>query len=167
MKVRLIFLALFLACAGLFGFGLYLQHVQHLEPCPLCIFQRMAFIATGVVALAGAIHNPGRTGKMAYAVTLSLCAAIGAAIAGRHVWLQNSPPSQAVACGPDLEYMLEAFPLTKALPLVFKGSGDCGKIIWSWLGLSIPQWALLWFIVFVLAGLAVIFHTLRPKQAKI
>ncbi|HVS26204.1 MAG TPA: disulfide bond formation protein B [Burkholderiales bacterium] len=164
MKVRLIFLAVFLACLGLLAFGLYLQHVEHLEPCPLCILQRLAFIAAGLTALVAAIHNPHGIGKAVYAVTLSLCAGLGAGVAGRHVWLQSFPPAKSVACGPDLEYLLDAFPLSKALPMIFKGSGDCGKIAWSFLGLSIPGWALLWFILFVLAGLAVLFRGLRPEQ---
>ncbi len=165
MKARLIFIAVFLACTGLLAFGLYLQHVEHLDPCPLCIFQRIAFIATGFVALVAALHNPDRIGKALYAVALVLGAGLGAAVAGRHVWLQHVPPAKSLACGPDLDYMLEAFPLTRALPMVFKGSGDCGKIVWSFLGLSIPGWALLWFILFTIAGVAVLAHSLRSKRA--
>lgn len=164
MKVRLIFLSVFLACLGLLAFGLYLQHVEHLEPCPLCILQRLAFVATGLTVLVAATHNPQGIGKAVYAVALTLFAGLGAGIAGRHVWLQNFPPAKSVTCGPDLEYMLDAFPLSKVLPMIFKGSGDCSKIAWSFLGLSIPGWALLWFILFVLVGLAVFFRTLRREK---
>ena len=164
MKVRLIFLSVFLACLGLLAFGLYLQHVEHLEPCPLCILQRLGFVATSVTALVAAIHNPQGIGKAVYAAALTLFAGLGAGVAGWHVWLQNFPPAKSVTCGPDLEYMLDAFPLSKVLPMIFKGSGDCGKIAWSFLGLSIPGWALLWFILFMLAGLAVIFRGLRREK---
>ena len=109
-RPRLIYLFIFLACAGLMGFGLYLQHVEHLEPCPLCILQRYAFVATGVIALIAAVHNPPRAGQWFYALLLFVTAGAGAVIAGRQSWLQHNPP-QSVDCGPDLAYMLNSFPL--------------------------------------------------------
>jgi disulfide bond formation protein DsbB len=149
---RLIFLAIFVACAGLMGYGLYLQHVQNLEPCPLCILQRYAFIAVGIVALIAAAHGPGRAGRAAYGALIALASAVGAAVAGRQTWLQHNPP-KALDCGPDLAYMLESFPLSQVLPKIFKGEGDCAKVVWKFLGLSIPEWALVWFALFALAGL--------------
>ena len=91
MQARLVFLLIFLACAGLLGFGLYLQHVQNLEPCPLCIFQRYAFVVTGVIALLAAIHGPQRTGRVIYGALIILATGIGAVIAGRQTWLQQPP----------------------------------------------------------------------------
>lgn len=166
MNNRLVCSAVFVVCAGLLGFGLYLQHVVHLDPCPLCILQRIAFIATGLVALVAAAHNPGKIGQAFYAMTLIIFSAIGAGIAGWHVWLQHAPRDKVVECGPGLDYMLDAFPLLKALPMIFKGSGDCGNIVWSFLGLSIPGWSLVWFILITLAGLALFIQALRlPKHA--
>lgn len=147
VSTRLVFLAIFLACAGLMGFGLYLQHVQGLEPCPLCVFQRYAFVVTGAIALVAAVHGPGAMGRAIYGVLVVLAAGTGAAIAGRQIWLQNNPPT-AFDCGPDLSYMLDAFPLSEVLPKVFQGEGDCSKVVWQFLGLSIPEWALLWFLLF-------------------
>ncbi len=164
MKTRLIYTAIFSACAGLLGFGLYLQHVEHLDPCPLCILQRIAFIAIGLTALVAAIHNPQKIGNTIYAISLTIFAGIGAGIAGWHVWLQHMPRGKAVECGPGLDYMLDAFPLSKALPMIFKGSGDCGNIVWSFLGLSIPGWALVWFILFTLTGLALLAQALRQGK---
>ena len=149
---RWVFTAIFLACAGLMGYGLYLQHVQNLEPCPLCILQRYAFIVVGVVALVAAVHGPGRMGQAIYGLLVALAAGAGAGIAGRQTWLQHNPPN-VLDCGPDLAYMLDAFPLSQVLPKIFKGEGDCAKVTWSFLGLSIAEWALLWFALFVLAGL--------------
>ena len=164
MKIRLVYPAIFVACAGLLGFGLYLQHVGHLDPCPLCILQRIAFIATGLTALAAAFHSPQKIGNAIYAIALTIFAGIGAGIAGRHVWLQHTPRGKVVECGPGLDYMLDAFPLSKVLPMIFKGSGDCGSIVWSLLGLSIPGWALVWFILIALAGLTLLIHTLRQRK---
>jgi disulfide bond formation protein DsbB len=147
-----VFLAIFLACAGLLGYGLYLQHVQNQEPCPLCILQRYAFMAIGVVALIAAVHGPGRVGQALYGALIALAAGAGAGVAGRQTWLQHNPPSM-LDCGPDLAYMLESFPLSQVLPKVFRGEGDCAKVSWTFLGLSIAEWALVWFVLFVLAGL--------------
>jgi disulfide bond formation protein DsbB len=149
---RLIYLLTFLACAGLVGFALYLQHAQNLEPCPLCILQRYAFIALGIVALIAFLHNPGRAASRLYGALSLLFALTGAGIAGRHVWLQHLPAGQGGDCGPGLDYMLDAFPLTSALPMIFKGSGDCAEIAWRFLGLSIPEWALIWFVIFAFAA---------------
>lgn len=148
---RSVFSLIFLACVGLMGFGLILQHVMKLEPCPLCILQRYAFIATGVVALIAALHDPKRWGRFVYAILALLCAGAGAGVAGRQVWLQHNPQI-ATECGPGLDYMLESFPLTQLLPKLFKGEGDCGKVLWEFLGLSIPEWALLWFVILILGA---------------
>ena len=152
ISTRWAFLLIFLACTGLMGYGYYLQHWQNLEPCPLCILQRYAFIVVGVVALVAAVHGPGRLGQAIYGLLVALAAGAGAGIAARQTWLQHNPPN-VLDCGPDLAYMLGSFPLTQALPKIFKGEGDCAKVSWTFLGLSIAEWALVWFVLFVLAGL--------------
>lgn len=136
----------FLACAGLMAYALYAQHGLGLEPCPLCIFQRVAVIATGLVLLVAALHGPVAGGRWAYALLASLAAAIGAGVAGRHVWLQSLPADQVPACGPGLDYMMEAFPLAQTLRMVFSGSGECADVDWTFLGLSMPAWTLLCFL---------------------
>jgi protein dithiol:quinone oxidoreductase len=133
--------------AALLGFGLYLQHVEGLDPCPLCVFQRVAFIALGLVFVIAALHGPGRTGAVVYAVFGGLFAATGAGIAARHVWLQNLPADQVPACGPGLSYMLEQYAVTRMLEKVLSGSGECAEAGWRFLGLTIPGWSLLWFVV--------------------
>ncbi len=149
---RPLFLAGSAACGALMAIALYFQHVMYLDPCPLCILQRIAVIGLGVIFLIGALHNPGRIGRRVYATLALLTAGAGGAIAGRHVWLENLPEDQIPACGPGLEYMLESFPFTEALALILRGSGECAEVLWSFLGLSIPGWTLLAFIGF--AGLA-------------
>lgn len=134
------------SCAALLGYGLYVQYVDFLDPCPLCIFQRIAFMWIGAVALVAFLHNPGPTGRWTYATLISLGGIVGTGIAGRHVWLQNLPPDQVPECGQGLNYMLETMPFTDALSQVLRGSGECATIDWTFLGLSMPNWSLIWYI---------------------
>jgi disulfide bond formation protein DsbB len=160
---RTMFLAVVVCCLGLLGVGLYLQHGLNLEPCPLCILQRVAFVAVGITAMLAFLHNPGVMGRMLYGLLMVLFSLAGAAVAGRNLWLQSLPPDKVPECGPGLDYMLETFPLSKALPMVFQGSGECAKVEWTMLGMSIPAWALGWFGVFFLAGLATLLLRERVK----
>jgi disulfide bond formation protein DsbB len=165
LRPRVIFLAIFLACVGLMGFGLYLQHVEKLEPCPLCIFQRYAFVVTGAIALIAAIHGPRKIGTWIYSMLVVLSSGTGAVIAGRQSWLQRNPPN-ILECGPDLAYMLDSLPLAQVLPKVFKGEGDCAKVSWKFLGLSIPEWALGWFVLFIIAAvLAIVLATRGSRRS--
>jgi len=122
---RLIFLLIFIACTGLLGFGLYLEHVQGLEPCPLCVLQRIAYVVIAIVALAGAIHGTENLMKYIYAGLIIVASLAGAGIAGRQVWLQHLPPDQVPECGPGYEYLMDVFPLDEALGMIFTGSGEC------------------------------------------
>jgi disulfide bond formation protein DsbB len=154
-RQRPVFIIGFLACASLIAAALYLQHVLGLEPCPLCILQRVAVIALGVVFAIAAIHNPGPIGRRLYALLSFVIAAAGAGVAGRHVWLQHLPADQVPACGPGLSYMLDNFPFMHALDLILRGSGECAEVTWRLLGLSIPEWTLGAFVVFMIAAIAV------------
>ena len=145
---RLSFALGFIACAGLLGFAYYLQYYEYEDPCPLCILQRIAFMALAAIFLVAALHGPGRTGTIVYGGMLLLAAGIGAAIATRHVWLQNLPKDRIPECGPGLEYMLRKLPLTQALEKIFVGSGECAEVGWKFLGLSIAGWSLAWFVLF-------------------
>ncbi|HVF63909.1 MAG TPA: disulfide bond formation protein B, partial [Casimicrobiaceae bacterium] len=140
-----------LVVAALLAYAYYAQFVLELEPCPLCIFQRIAMIALFVVALAAAIHAPRGSGRRVYGALASLAALAGVAIAGRHVWLQHLPPDQVPACGPGLDYLLDTFPLSQTLRKVFTGSGECAEIDWRFAGLSMPEWTLIAFVL-LLAG---------------
>ncbi|NTV11860.1 MAG: disulfide bond formation protein B [Zoogloea sp.] len=149
---RLVFVVLFAVAAGLLSFGLYLQHVMGVEPCPLCILQRYAFVACGLVALLAALHNPGPLGVRIYGGLMALMALTGGGIAARQSWIQRFPP-QVSECGPDLGFMLDSFPLSDALPMIFHGAGDCSTIDWTFLGGSIANWSLLSFSAYAVIGL--------------
>ena len=149
---RLVYLAIFLVCTGLIGFALYLQHSLGLEPCPMCILQRYAFIAVGMIALAAAIQNPALLGRRIYSALLCVMAATGGGVAIRHVYLEHYPP-KIFDCGADVGFMLESFPLTQVLPMIFRGTGDCTKVPWRFLGLSIAEWSLICFALLIVAAI--------------
>lgn len=144
----------FIGCASLLGIGAYLQFIEHLEPCPLCISQRLAILLVGLIFLAAALHNPGEQGIQKYAVAGALAALLGGGISLRHVWIQHLPPDQVPECGPGLAYVFENFPLTATIKLMLTGSGDCAEVTWRLLGLSIPAWTLVAFLM--LAALSVL-----------
>lgn len=140
-----------IACAALIGFAIFTQLRGGLIPCPLCIFQRIAFAALGIVFLIGGLHAPRSAGGCrAYGLLALVAAAIGIAIAGRHVWIQHLPSDQVPSCGPGLDYMREMMPLTSVIRKVLTGSGECARVDWTLLGLSMPEWSLLWFVVLAL-----------------
>ena len=153
------FAAGFVSCVGLMAYALYAQHGLGLEPCPLCIFQRVAVIALGLVFLAGWLAGP-RPGpwRIGFGVLGLVAAGVGAGVAGRHVWLQTLPSDEVPACSMmSLDYMREAFGIGEVVRRVFTGSGECAEIDWSFLGLSMPAWTLAAFVLLgawaVLAGL--------------
>ena len=162
---RTLFAGGFALCVALMAAALWLQHVQGLEPCPLCVLQRGAVIAVGIVMLAGALHDPAAPGRRVYGALTVVGAAAGGAVAGRHVWLQSLPPGEAPECGPGLEYMLGTFPLTDVIEMVLRGSGECAEVQWTFLSLSIPQWTLLMFAAFAAFGLWLCFT--RPPERTI
>jgi disulfide bond formation protein DsbB len=147
--IRLTFAFVFVACVGLLAMALYLQEEMGLEPCPMCILQRYAFVAIGLVALVGALHGPAGAGLKVYAVLVALLAIAGGSVAVRQSWLQHHPPPVS-SCGTDLEFLVNNFPISQALPKIFAGSGDCAAVHWRLLGMSIAEWALVWFVIFLL-----------------
>ena len=159
---RLLNLAGFAACAGMMGFALYAQHVLLLDPCPLCIIQRIATISLGVVFLIAALHNPGKIGSRIYGILVTLAAGFGVGVAGWHVRLQNMPQDDIPSCGPGFEYIVDNFPLSDALGMIFQGSGECAEVVWRLLGLSMPTW-----VIIGLGGLGIagIWNNFRAASA--
>ncbi len=141
------------ACALLLSYGYFLQYARGLEPCPLCMVQRAFYYLVGGTMVLAAIHGPGRIGIWIYSGFAALFAAGGIATAGRQVWLQHLPADQVPACGPDLGFMLDNYPLTRTIAKLFAGSGECAKVDWSFLGLSIAEWSLAWFVAFFAGAL--------------
>jgi disulfide bond formation protein DsbB len=143
----------FLACAALLAYAYYAQFVMHLEPCPLCIFQRLGVFAVGVAFALAALHDPAGLGRRVYAALLGLAALATAGVAARHLYIQSLPPGSVPACGASLDFMLKVFPLTDVLVKVLTGSGECAKITWRFLGLSMPGWVLIAALVLGAWGL--------------
>lgn len=150
---RMMNLAGLLACMGLMAYALYAQYQLLLSPCPLCIFQRLSVIALGLIFLLAFVHNPWRQGmSRLYALLILIAGGTGAFVAGRHVWLQNLPAEKVPACGPGLDFMLEAFPVLEVLDMVLTGSGECASVDWSLLGLTMPAWVLIAVTILTVAG---------------
>ena len=144
---------------AMLAFGLYLQHGVGLEPCPMCIVQRYALVLVTVVAGITAFSH--RQGLLtAGAGLMALLSSLGAFVAARQSFLQWYPPQEA-SCGRDLYGMIETFPLKRAIPMIFKGSGDCSKIDWTFLGLSIANWSFVCFVGIALVGLLLVFRPLK------
>lgn len=140
------------ACGSMIGFALFAQHVMGLEPCPLCILQRVGALGLGLVFLLAAMHRAGPTGARIWGIVILMTAGLAGSVSARHVWLQNLPADQVPACGPGLDYMLEVFGFTEALSMVFAGSGECAEVVWRLFGLSMPSWVLICFVTLGLAG---------------
>ncbi|HUX72874.1 MAG TPA: disulfide bond formation protein B [Steroidobacteraceae bacterium] len=133
----------FLVCVGLLCYAYFAQYVLHLDPCPLCIFQRVGIFATGAVFLAAAAHAPRRGGRRVYAALLALTALATSGVAVRQLYIQSLPPDAAPTCGASLRFMLQVLPLKDVLVKVLAGSGECAKIDWRFLGLAMPAWVLI------------------------
>lgn len=152
----------FALCAALLAYALYVQFGMLMMPCPLCILQRIAFAGMGIAFLIGGLHSPGgRLGRGIYGFLVLVPAAAGAGVAGRHVWLQSLPPGDVPLCSSmGLEYMVEAMGPMNALAKALTGSGECAKVDWSFLGVSMPAWTLVWFIGL---GLGALWAGLRKR----
>lgn len=146
----------FLVCAALMAFALYLQFGLDLDPCPLCVLQRIAISAMGLTFLIAAIHNPQRPGARIYAFVQLILGGTGTALALRQLWLQSLPKDQVPVCGMSLGYMLDTLPLTETVRKVLEGSGECAEKGWVFLHLSIAGWTLVFFVAMVVATFALI-----------
>lgn len=148
-------------CVFMMAVALYMEHAMHLEPCPLCIFQRVAAIAVGAIAFSAALHNPGKTGVRAYGGLMIIAAAAGGALSARQLYLQSLPADQVPACGPGLDYLLDVFPMTEVIQMVLTGDGSCAEVVWSLFGISIPGWTLIGFVGLLILG---VIQVVRPAR---
>jgi protein dithiol:quinone oxidoreductase len=152
----------FLACAALLAYAYYAQYVMHLDPCPLCIFQRIGVFALGLFFLIATVHDPIAWGRKVYAALLFLAAAVTIGIAARHLYIQNLPPDAVPACGASLDFMLKIFSVSEVLVKVLTGSGECAKVTWRFLGLAMPAWVLISAVVLGVWGLYVNLRRQKP-----
>lgn len=149
---RITFLLVFLAVVFLLGAAFYLEYVRGLEPCPLCITQRVMLLGVGLVSLIAFLHNPATIGRRIYGLLVSVFALGGLYFSGRQLWLQSLPEDQVPACGPGISYMLDSFPVSDVIKTLLTGDGNCAEVQWTMLGLSIPGWAAVGFAGLIVFG---------------
>lgn len=155
-RPRAIYTIIFLSCVALLGFALYLEHIIGLEPCPLCVFQRIAYMLIAMITLLCVIHNPKNLFAAIYPALIFIVSICGLAIAIRQTWLQHLPADKVPTCGPDLGYMIDAFPVLDMLRMVLSGSGECAEVQWEFLGLSIPEYSVIYFLLLSISSLLMI-----------
>jgi disulfide bond formation protein DsbB len=153
------------ACVGLLVYGLYLQHGVGLEPCPMCIVQRYCLLGVGLAAAFGAALTGLWARTLGSGLGLAL-AGLGAFTAARQSWLQWYPP-QTASCGRDFYGMIESFPLQRAIPMIFRGSGDCSAVDWTFLGGTIANWSFLWFLAFGVVFTLLLVQALRGRAKRL
>ncbi len=150
LGTRYAFAAMAVACAALLAVGYHLQFVDGLEPCPMCILQRVCYMAVVALGAVAALHGPGRLGQRVYSALLALPVLIGLGVAARQTWLQHLPEDQVPECGPGLSFMLEMYAPFEVLKRALRGTGDCAKVDWTFLGLSIAEWSVICFAVLLI-----------------
>ncbi len=151
-------------CASLMATALFFQYSMGLEPCPLCVLQRIAVISMACILLLAAIHNPKNTSfKVVYCLLAAVAALWGAFIAGRHVWLQNLPKDEVPDCGPGYDYIMDVFSVFDGLKMILSGSGECADIDWLFLGLTMPAWTFISFVIAILVCLVVLWRQVKLK----
>lgn len=163
---RIWFLLGFIGCAGLLAMAYYFQFVEKLEPCPLCISQRIGIFLTGLCFFAAFLHNPGITGTRRYAVLGAIVALAGGSVSARHVWLIHLPKDQVPECGPGLDYLIQNFPLSATIKAMLSGTGDCAKVDWTMFGVSMPAWTLIAFLALAVLSLLQ-FWNYQEKQVDV
>lgn len=162
---RFIGLGVFVACAALLASAYYFEYVLYMDPCPLCIMQRIGVLLVGIAGLLGFLFARNQMASLASHVFMILSAILGLGVAGRHVWIQSLPADQVPTCGPSLEYMVETLPWAEVLSVMLRGNGNCADSYWSFLGLSMPQWVLVWFVGFLVVGIYLLITERNSKKA--
>jgi disulfide bond formation protein DsbB len=161
---RLINITGFAVCAALLGYALYSQFALHLEPCPLCIFQRIGVALLGLAFLAAALQHPRGGGRYAYAVLIGLIALATFGVAARHLYVQSLPPGSLPSCGAPLAVLLKFTPVWEVIRKVLTGSGECAEVNWRFLGLAMPAWVAIWAVVLGVVG---VLANSRPVQKRV
>ena len=151
---RKIFLLIFIVCVALTAIALYMEHVMALQPCYLCITQRVFVLLVAALALLGAVHNPAPPGAKVYAGLVAAAALGGSFFSGKQLWLQSLPEDQVPACGPPADYLFEVLDFSEALSMLLQGDGNCAEVQWTLLGISIPGWTLLGFLLLIVLAIA-------------
>jgi len=154
---RIIYLLVFLACAGLLAAAYVFEYVYYMDPCPLCIMQRIAVLLIGISGLVGFVFASSMMAKVSASIFMLLSSILGMSVAGRHIWIQGLPADEIPTCGPSLEYMVDTLPWADVLALMLRGNGNCADGHWSFIGLSMPQWVMVWYVGFAVVALYLLF----------
>lgn len=162
-STRICFGLLAAFCFTAIGIALIMQYFFDMPPCPLCITQRIAMIAVGLLALIAFIFAKGPKRGMGFSILSAIAAGVGAIVAGRHVYIQNLPEDQAPLCGPTLEYMFKTRPMFDAIELLFRGDGHCADVHFQLLGLTLPGWTLVTFVLLIIASLYLFWKSLKRR----
>jgi len=162
---RLLQFAGFIACVALLGYAYFAQYTLGLEPCPLCIFQRIGIAALGLVFLIAGLHNPRGWGAPVYAVLIGVMSLATVGVAIRHLYVQSLPPGTIPACGAPLDVLLQFTPVTEVIRKVLTGSGECSQVNWKFLGLAMPAWVLIWALILGVAGVLTNLRRAQPAKA--
>jgi len=165
LSARQIFGGFGLLCLAMLGFAVYAERVLGLAPCPLCMFQRVAVMLFAAICILAALHGPKGWGVRVWALLGLLANGLGAAIAGRHVWLQSLPKDQLPSCAPPMDYMWDNLPFGSMLETVLMTSGDCAEVDWQFLGLSMPVWTFIAFAIMAASMLVVLLFPPRRRMA--
>lgn len=165
LTIRHLYFLMFVACVGLLGAAYYFEYVLFLDPCPLCIMQRVGIFLIALVSLSACIMPLSEIRQKIHSALLFIASGFGLSVAGRHVWIQSLPADQVPTCGPSLEYMMETLPVFEVISVMFKGNGNCADLQWSFLWLSMPQWVLLWFVGFIIVSV-ILFVKATGKPTK-
>jgi disulfide bond formation protein DsbB len=159
-----LFLMVFLSCAALLATAYYFEYALYMDPCPLCIMQRIAVLMVGLVGLSGFILAKKEVGQRVHAGLMVVSAIFGLSVAGRHVWIQSLPADQIPTCGPSLDYMVGTLPWAEVLSVMLRGNGNCADAQWSLLGMSMPMWVLMCFAGFMLLAAFVTWQTVEKQN---
>ena len=160
---RTALLTIFLCIFSILSGALVLEHIYGLEPCPLCILQRITFLLVGLICLISCCHNPRGYGQKIYYLLASCTSFFGMYLAGKQIWLQHLPKDEIPACTPPVSYMLDNFPLQDVISFMFHGTGECAKVQWQLLGLSIPSWSFIAFTLLSIVFLYFLFFRKTPR----
>lgn len=155
----------FVICVLLMAYAYYSQFHNGLQPCVLCIFQRIAMIILGIIFLIAFLQHPKAIGARIYGILLLVIAAAGSAVSIRHIYVQHLPEWMTPPCGPGLNYMFKTLPLNKFIIKAFTGTADCSVITWRFMGLTMPEWVLIWFVILGVGGLIVNWYSARSRSA--
>jgi disulfide bond formation protein DsbB len=160
---RIINLIGFILAVVLLIASYYFEYVEGLQPCLLCLLQRWAMGLVAIVLLIATVHNPRQVGIHIYAAITFVVAIVGIVASARQVWLQHLPSRSTEVCVPGLNFLLQTRPLPEVIKIMFRGSRECAEATWSFLGLTMAQWALIFFVIFALLGLFQLFRKYSTK----